>query len=348
MGDAKEICLNVKRKNGSDGQLMLDYTTVEGTAKQSIDYTHTKGHLHFKHMETEKVIKVPLLEGRRKDKTLDFEVHFDIVGYPQCGAKYGEFRKCDVSIAVDAKLQNTMKLVSGMISNRTSEITHGGESWAQQFTEAATLHGDVGQQPTCRDFFLHCMSMPWKVLFAFVPPTTYAGGWLTFCVSIIFIGALTVLVADVASIFGCLIGAPTIIIGIVFVALGTPMPDLFASMQAAREAESADASIGNVTGSNSVNVFMGQGLPWLVATIWHLQKGTEYRVEPGALGFSVVVYTGCALVCITIFAIRRNFCGGELGGPTTSKYISACIMLLLWIVSVVLSYLQSVGTIPVD
>ena len=32
--------------------------------------------------------------------------------------------------------------------------------------------------------------------------------------------------------------------------------------------ETADNSIGNVTGSNSVNVFLGLGLPWSLAAIY--------------------------------------------------------------------------------
>lgn len=38
------------------------------------------------------------------------------------------------------------------------------------------------------------------------------------------------------------------------VALGTSLPDTFASKAAAEQDPYADASIGNVTGSNSVNV----------------------------------------------------------------------------------------------
>ena len=99
-GGCKRNMPHVKRKNGSDGQLMLDYTTVEGTAKQSTDYTHTKGHSTLSTWRRKRSSRFPP-GGQAQDKTLDFEVHFDIVGYPQCGAKYGEFRKCDVSIAVD-------------------------------------------------------------------------------------------------------------------------------------------------------------------------------------------------------------------------------------------------------
>ena len=51
-------------------------------------------------------------------------------------------------------------------------------------------------------------------------------------------------------------------------ALGTSLPDLFASKQAAQSEKTADNSIGNVTGSNSVNVFLGLGLPWTIAAIY--------------------------------------------------------------------------------
>ena len=52
-------------------------------------------------------------------------------------------------------------------------------------------------------------------------------------------------------------------------ALGTSLPDTFASKIAATSEKTADNSIGNVTGSNSVNVFMGLGIPWIIASIYH-------------------------------------------------------------------------------
>merc|ERR1719174_1250456 len=58
---------------------------------------------------------------------------------------------------------------------------------------------------------------------------------------------------------------PDAITAITFVALGTSLPDTFASKSAATQDETADNSVGNVTGSNSVNVFLGLGLPWLIA-----------------------------------------------------------------------------------
>lgn len=66
-----------------------------------------------------------------------------------------------------------------------------------------------------------------------------------------------------------------IFIAITFVSLGTSLPDLFASKVAAIQETHADNAIGNVTGSNSVNVFLGLGLPWLMAAIYH-----EVNVRP--------------------------------------------------------------------
>lgn len=108
-----------------------------------------------------------------------------------------------------------------------------------------------------------------QVIFAFIPPCTWLGGWLTFVVALMMIGLVTTIVGDLATIFGCLIGLEPEATAILFVALGTSLPDLFASKTAAVNEKYADASIGNVTGSNSVNVFLGLGTPWVIATIYH-------------------------------------------------------------------------------
>jgi len=101
-----------------------------------------------------------------------------------------------------------------------------------------------------------------------VPPTHYCGGWAAFLVALGFIGVITAIVGEVALLFGCVIGLKAPVTGITFVALGTSLPDTFASMTAARSSATADSAVGNVTGSNSVNVFLGMGLPYLFASYW--------------------------------------------------------------------------------
>ena len=92
-----------------------------------------------------------------------------------------------------------------------------------------------------------------QLLFALVPPPTYLGGWLCFVVALTAIGGLTALIGDVASHMGCCMGLLPSVTAITFVALGTSLPDTFASRTAAINEPYADASIGNITGSNSVS-----------------------------------------------------------------------------------------------
>lgn len=58
-------------------------------------------------------------------------------------------------------------------------------------------------------------------------------------------------------LIGCVIGMPTSVTGITIIALGTSLPDTFASRTAAQQDEYADAAIGNVTGK----AFIAQDIP---------------------------------------------------------------------------------------
>ena len=105
-------------------------------------------------------------------------------------------------------------------------------------------------------------------MFACIPPLEWGGGWPAFFVALAFIGGITAIVAEVATVLGCVVGLEEAVTAITLVAIGTSLPDTFASMTAAQQSEFADSAIGNVTGSNSVNVFVGLGLPWLISSIY--------------------------------------------------------------------------------
>jgi len=117
----------------------------------------------------------------------------------------------------------------------------------------------------------------------------------------------------------------------------------FASKVATVNDEYADGSIGNVTGSNSVNVFLGIGLAWSVAAIYHAAKGSTFEVEAGSLGFSVLIFCIEALVCIAVLMYRRfdKNIGAELGGPPRSRKITSTIFVGLWLLYILLSAFES-------
>jgi len=215
--------------------------------------------------------------------------------------------------------------------------------YAQQFRDAVEIHGDVDAagnevELTCMDYTLHCISLPWKLLFAIVPPVHWYNGKLAFGISLMMIGALTAIVGELATLFGCNAGLKAEVTAITFVALGTSLPDTFASAQAAAQSDNADAAIGNVTGSNAVNVFFGLGVPWLIACIYSLPG--PYVFPAGALAFSVIVFIACAITCFGVLYAKRVFDGGELGGNSCiSRAGSAFFCCSLWFVYVLLSSL---------
>jgi len=171
-------------------------------------------------------------------------------------------------------------------------------------------------------------------------------GYPTFVVSILFIGANTAVIGDVAGHLGCFIFLKDSVNAIAFVALGTSVPDTFASKTAAIEDETADASVGNVTGSNAVNVFLGIGIAWTMAAVYWEAQGKEFIVPVGSLGFSVTIFCIEALLAIFILFLRRNpAVGGELGGPKLFKTISSSIFVFFWVFYVMISALEAYGVI---
>lgn len=110
----------------------------------------------------------------------------------------------------------------------------------------------------------------------------------------------------------------------------------------------ADGSVGNVTGSNAVNVFLGIGLAWFFAAAYHTYNGTRFKVVPGSLAFSVTMFCSFAAVAIAIMMLRRSKrVGGELGGPNKWRYITSVILFGLWLLYLTLSTLECYGVIRV-
>ncbi|XP_069821561.1 sodium/calcium exchanger 1-like isoform X3 [Dendropsophus ebraccatus] len=132
-----------------------------------------------------------------------------------------------------------------------------------------------------------------------------------------------------------------------FVSAVTVSADTFASKVAAVQDPHADASIGNVTGSNAVNVFLGLGVAWSIAAIFWAGQGKTFHVAPGSLAFSVTLFTGLSVVCLCVLLYRRRPpVGGELGGPRVPKILTSLVFVGLWLVYILLASLEAYCHIP--
>jgi len=184
------------------------------------------------------------------------------------GAKLTKKSWMIVNIVTDVENKRKQDALAQLMKKMEDEHE---TTWSGQFITACMCHptknedGDiVDVEPM--DAFIHFACIGWKLLFAMVPPPHYLGGWACFCGALSMIGVCTFVVGDFANLFGCTLQIKTTVTAISFVALGTSLPDTFASMTAAVQDVNADPAIGNVLGSNAVNVFLGLGLPWLIGT----------------------------------------------------------------------------------
>lgn len=204
---------------------------------------------------------------------------------------------------------------------------------------------------TWPDGILHLVSVGWKVLFALVPPCHLWKGWPCFFAALTCIGGVTAVVGQVATLMGCAMGLKPGITAITFVAIGTSLPDTFASMKAARGSRYADSAVGNITGSNSVNVFLGLGLPWVIAIIYELHVKDEkdssgaYRYPARGLDLSVLLFLVCSIIGLATFIIRRCVVKGELGGSKVGRVGSAALFAGLWVFYVAICCLYQLDVI---
>merc|ERR1711874_265675 len=375
----------VQRISGARGKVAIPYNTEDGTAKDGEHYEAQEGELIFCNEETEKTIEIPIMDEESYEKSLIMYVVIgeprqiaegkegEGIDYSILDAKNPEDLTEEEKIALLGRpcLGNNTKLqirireskefkssVDKLMAKTNNSLMQGSSSWLEQFTSAFEVQaddddeegeeGEEGEEkmPSCGDYIMHFLTLPWKLIFALIPPTGIFNGYPTFVISIAFVGLCTAVIGDVAGHLGCFINLKDCVNAIAFVALGTSVPDTFASKTAAIEDETADASVGNVTGSNAVNVFLGIGIAWTMAAVYWEALGKVFEVEPGSLGFSVTIFCIEAFLAIMILMARRSpVVGGELGGPKLFKTISSAIFVFFWVFYVMISALEAYGVI---
>ncbi|CAF4934227.1 unnamed protein product [Rotaria sp. Silwood1] len=337
--------IKVVRVNGADGRITVNYRTEDIDARAIRDYEPIDSELIFEHNEISKVIAIPIMNDPEQEKDISFAVE---LYNPTGGAQIGKHNKTVVTIINNHDYTTMAKKMASLVQCDIDKLSVTKTTWRQQFIEAMSANGGDLETAKFVHYVGHLLSVFWKVLFAFVPPTSIAGGWLTFFISFVFIAILTAIVRDVAAIFGCLVGLKDSITAISFIALGTSLPNTFASMMVAKNSKTADDAIRNIIGSNSVNVFLGLGLPWLIAAIYWKSKNLPFTVKAGDLSFSALIFSICGILCMIVLTLRRFlgvFGKAELGGPTIPKYICSIFFLILWIAYLTLSSLQAYGYI---
>ena len=263
-----KVALTIERRSGATGDATVTVVPTGASAEAGKHFKAEEEVVKFKDGQAAAMVTIDLLKkgwagsDEEGESTLRFFVQLT-KPTPENGARVMDPHKAEVLIRFN--------------QGAGDEEEDENPSWSDQFRQAIIVEN--ADEASAGDLFMHYATIIWKLLAAIIPPTDQkmfgrdTGGWATFTVAILIIGLVTTIINDLASIFGCIAGIKDSITAITLVALGTSLPDTIASMMSARGDTNADNSIGNITGSNSVNVFLGIGLPWSMAAIYWSSMG---------------------------------------------------------------------------
>lgn len=109
------------------------------------------------------------------------------------------------------------------------------------------------------------VTIGWKVVFSTIPPKARAGGWPCFLLSLIYVALMMAVIREYGRLFACVVETPQSVVAIVIMTVGICSSDLIISRRTAKKSKSADSSIGYIPGINSISVFIGLGVPWIIA-----------------------------------------------------------------------------------
>lgn len=224
--------------------------------------------------------------------------------------------------------------------------------WKHQFVDALMLESTKFREANMSWRWVsrvlwNGLVAPWKLLFAFVPPYQITHGWIAFICSLCFISGIAYIVTRLTDLISCVTGINSYVIAFTALASGTSWPDLVASKIAAERQKTADSAIANITCSNSVNIYVGIGVPWLIDTLYnYIAYGEPLYIENAeGLSFSLLVFFSTSVGCILVLVLRRIVFGGELGGPRHWAWVTCAYFMSLWLIFVVLSSLKVSGII---
>jgi len=152
-----------------------------------------------------------------------------------------------------------------------------------------------------------------------IMPTSDDRFIMLFVLSCFWLMAFTYVMVDGSERVGCIAGIKQVIMGLIVLAAGTSVPDMISSIVVAK-AGKGDMAVANAVGSNTFDLLLGLGAPWLLRTI--LNGPVEVPTEK--LGETIIILSVCLVGYVAIVIS---------GGWTLSR--NAGIVMLLTYASVI-------------
>lgn len=152
---------------------------------------------------------------------------------------------------------------------------------------------------------IHTLLLPVESMFSATIPT--ANPYACFAVSCCWIMVISYILIQLTKLSGCSLNISLTIMGIIFLAGGTSIPDMLCSIAVSKQGK-GDMAISNISGSNISNLLIGLGLPWTISTILE-QEPHEVETK------NLVLFVGFLSVSLFTSLFGFILSGFKLGRP---------------------------------
>ncbi|HLL60630.1 MAG TPA: calcium/sodium antiporter [Candidatus Nitrosocosmicus sp.] len=149
--------------------------------------------------------------------------------------------------------------------------------------------------------------------------------WLTFAISILLIIGLSWSLVEIAILFAHTVGIPEVIIALTILAGGTSVPDLLASIIVAKK-KRGDMAVSNAVGSNTFDILICLGLPWLVYILF---TGKSIAVATDNLISSILLLFFTVIAILFVLIVQKFKLGRKSGYVLIGIYICYLIFAII-------------------
>eukprot|EP00746_Dinoflagellata_sp_MGD_P125095 gnl/MRDRNA2_/MRDRNA2_59787_c0_seq1.p1 gnl/MRDRNA2_/MRDRNA2_59787_c0~~gnl/MRDRNA2_/MRDRNA2_59787_c0_seq1.p1 ORF type:complete len:566 (+),score=83.87 gnl/MRDRNA2_/MRDRNA2_59787_c0_seq1:165-1862(+) len=153
--------------------------------------------------------------------------------------------------------------------------------------------------------------------------------WRLFAASIANIALCTYIMVDAVNRTGCNLNIEPLIMGLIFLAAGTSVPDALGSIAVAKQGE-GDMAVANAFGSNVFDILLGLGVPWFLSTACMQRR----VIFPGA-GAQLLEW----IIILTVILVA--FIGALVYNRMKLNQVMGAILMTLYLVYVVVALVRA-------
>jgi len=183
-----------------------------------------------------------------------------------------------------------------------------------------------------RDWAWYIICLPLVFLMTFTIPDVSRPGmakwcYVSFFMSIAWIGAFSYFMVDWAEIVGNTIGVPPDIMGLTVLAAGTSVPDLLSSVIVARRGQ-GDMAVSSSVGSNIFDILVGLPVPWILYSA--INNGENVLIGSDGLLRSLLILIGMLVVVVGAIHCQGWKLTKFLGGIMFLLYIAFLVQAVVF------------------